>query len=57
MSTIEKETRVNVRIPARLAGQLRTVAERESNGISATIRRLLAQALAHEQRAERAASK
>jgi hypothetical protein len=44
------EQRVNVRIPSALVGQLRIIATRDANGISATVRRLLAQAVAIEQR-------
>ena len=57
MSETETETRVAVRIPDRLARQLRTAAERDSNGISATIRRLLTIALAVEHQREQAAAK
>jgi hypothetical protein len=32
------EQRVNVRIPSALAGQLRVIAIRDANGISATVR-------------------
>ena len=46
--TEDAPTRVAIRIPAELAKQIRAIADRDANGISATARRLLAAALARE---------
>ena len=40
------ENRVALRLPAKLHAQLQLIAARDANGLSATIRRLLARALA-----------
>lgn len=49
---------LGIRLPARLERELRSIAKRESNGMSATIRRLLARAvmIEQQQREERGAS-
>jgi len=49
VSTATEETIVSVRIPQPLAKELRDVAQRDANGLSATIRRLLMRAIEHEQ--------
>jgi predicted DNA-binding protein len=50
--TIEEPAlRVAIRIPGELATQLKALATRDSNGLSATARRLIAAAIAEEQRA------
>ena len=43
------ESRIVFRAPATLAAELRAIAKRENNGVSATARRLLTQAIAREQ--------
>ena len=45
----KEDTSVSVRIPESLAAELRTLAQRDCNGVSATIRRLLCKAIAIEQ--------
>lgn len=39
---------IGIRVPARLNTQLETIAQREGNGVSAVVRRLLTDALARE---------
>jgi hypothetical protein len=42
------EQRIAFRVPVTLAAELRAIAERENNGISAIVRRLLTAAIARE---------
>jgi hypothetical protein len=44
-----RPVQIGVRVPAKLGDQLAAIAERENNGVSAVVRRLLAEALQREQ--------
>jgi hypothetical protein len=50
-NTFDSTIPVSVRLPIPLASELQTIAAREHNGISSTIRRLLSAAIALEHRA------
>ena len=46
---VKQETQLGLRVPDRLLESLRAIATRDANGISATVRRLLASAIEREQ--------
>lgn len=50
MSNTERVTSISCQVPTELAERLRDTARSECNGLSAVVRRLLASALAAEQR-------
>ena len=46
----KQNIQLGIRVPDRLLNNLRAIAARDANGISATVRRLLASAIEREQR-------